>query len=151
LWPAYGDAASRGDIDWIERTLSRSLLAAAAVATALSLALLALSRTLIDVWIGGAVAVSGSLLIVLALWKPLEGAGMAVAIFLNGAGIIRFQIVTACLMAAGTLLLKPWLVALWGPAGAPAVTALLFTCLNLVPMAFYIPGVLRNMRAIRSR
>src|SRR5207248_1138716 len=25
LWPAYGEAASRGDVDWVVRTLKRSL------------------------------------------------------------------------------------------------------------------------------
>ena len=147
LWPAYGEAVARRDIGWVQQSLKRSFVFACAFSLSCSILLFLLSPWLVQHWVGNSVVLSTGVLAALSLWKVLEGSGLALAMFLNGAGIIKFQLVTACLMAAAAFAIKPYLVGTWGIAGAPASTALVYLVIVLIPLAFYLPRVLHRLRA----
>ena len=146
LWPAYREAISRGDVPWVKRTLRRSLTLAIGLSLAASLMLVLAGPLLVAHWVDAAVPPSRTLLWMLGLWKVFEGAGLALAMFLNAAGIVRVQVLTALIMLAATVLIKPWMVGEYGIAGAPMSTAMIYFCVTLVPLAFVIR---RELRAIR--
>ena len=146
LWPAYGEAIARHDMAWVTRTLRRSLSMAVGLSVLASSLLVAAGPFLIDLWVGGAVQPSMPLLLVLAVWKVLESAGLALAMFLNGAGLIRLQVYSACLMAAAALVAKPWLVREIGIVGAPLATAVIYLMLTLLPFSLMLPGLVRKLR-----
>ncbi|WP_197284675.1 lipopolysaccharide biosynthesis protein [Piscinibacter sakaiensis] len=132
LWPAYGEALARGDADWVRRTLRRSLLLAGGGAAVLSLGLVVFGPWILRTWTGSELGVGRGLLIAFAVWKVLEAIGLALAMFLNAAHLVRFQVgvalVTATAAIAGKLLLTPLLGpagVLWASAGAFAVCCLL--------------------------
>jgi O-antigen/teichoic acid export membrane protein len=56
LWPAYGEALTRGDVSWVLRTLKRSLLIALVVAGLPSVALVVFGRSVVQWWAGPLVA-----------------------------------------------------------------------------------------------
>jgi O-antigen/teichoic acid export membrane protein len=147
LWPAYREAISRGDVAWATKTLKRSLIIAFGVSISASLLLVLSGNWLLQHWVGGAVTVGLPLLLALGLWKILEGVGMAVSLFLNGAGVIRFQVMTACAMLVVAIPLKPWLVSRWGIVGAPLGTAAIYALVTLIPLAFVIRRVIREIKS----
>jgi Na+-driven multidrug efflux pump len=86
------------------------------------------------------------LLVALGVWKVLEGAGLALAMYLNGAGIIRLQLVTACVTAAAALVAKPLMVQEWGVVGAPLATAAAYLAFTLLPLVLWLPRTWRQPR-----
>lgn len=148
LWPAYREAIFRGDLPWVRRTLRRSLNLAIGLSFAASLVLVLAGPWLMWHWVGAAVPANPALLWMLGLWKILESAGLALAMFLNGAGVVRLQVLTALIMLAATVLIKPWMVGELGIVGAPMTTALIYFLVTLVPLAFVIRRELRRIRAL---
>lgn len=118
LWPAYGEAAARGDIAWVRRTLRRSLILTVIVASVFSLTLVLLGPTLIKWWVGGVVAPPLTLILALGVWKVIEAVGNAVAMFLNGVNEIAIQAVFGVIAAVATILLRIWWVRALGLPGA---------------------------------
>lgn len=147
LWPAYGEALARGDVSWITRTLRRSATMAAMFALISALLLVMAAPKLIALWVGDKVVVGLPLLLSMALWRILEGTGFAFGMFLNGCGIIRFQVISSCLMAFCAIALKPMLVSKIGIAGAPLVTAVVYLALTLVPLAFLLRGMVLKLQS----
>lgn len=144
LWPAYREAIVRGDADWARRTLTRSILVAAAYTGALSLPLVALSPWIIRHWVDGAVAPPFMLLLGLGLWKIAEIVGVALAMFLNGAHAVKPQVVISLTAAAIAVALEIALVRAFGVAGAPWATLIAFVGAALVPYAILTPRILKR-------
>lgn len=144
LWPAYGEATARGDRDWSSRTLVRSLQLVAITSGLLSLVLIIAGPWLLSLWVGHAVSVSLLLLVSLGIWKTLDSVGNALAMYLNGRGMLRIQALLGTLMAIVAVTLKLLLVERLGVAGAPLATAIAYSVCILAPLAWIIP---RSMRA----
>ena len=145
LWPAYGEALSRGDSTWVRLTLRTSILAAAGIAAAVSVGLVLLAPAILHLWVGGAVIPQQLLLIALAVWKVVESVGIASAMFLNGARSVRFQVACAVPTAVCALALKVTLLPQIGISGVVWATVIAYIGLTLVPVAFKAPSLLRGI------
>lgn len=150
LWPAYGESIARGDIQWVKRTFLRSVLIAFLLASVASVLLVGFGREIISLWVGPKVVPSLLLLAGLGIWSVLSAIGNAVAMFLNGANIIRFQVVCAILVAASAILAKILLTQLIGIPGVVWGTVIAYTVLSLIPTVVIVPKLLRAMEQ-RSR
>lgn len=146
LWPAYGEAISRGDVGWVRSTLARSVAAALVVAVPVSVPLVLWGGEIIRLWVGPGVAPSFSLLLGLGAWTVMSCAWGAVAMFLNGANALRIQVVCTLLMAGGAILLKVFLSRsvglsgiIWGGVAAQCMFIIL-------PIALFLPGMLEGIR-----
>jgi O-antigen/teichoic acid export membrane protein len=148
LWPAYSEAIARGDIAWVRKTLKRSLLMAALFSASAAAVLLLLGPWLIVLWVGPVLQVPTSLLLALGLWKTFEGVGFALAMFLNGAGLLRFQMINAWLMAVAVVAVKAPLVVQYGLTGAPMTTAAIYLIVTLIPLAVLVPRMLRRLTPV---
>jgi O-antigen/teichoic acid export membrane protein len=135
LWPAYGEAIARGDQAWVRKTLLRSLSAAIVTTSVLSTILVIFGARLITLWTGPAVDPPFMLLLGLGLWKVMEAGGNSVAMLLNGANVIRFQLALAALMAVLAIVLKVILVAQIGISGV--IWATILADLVTVPPTFW--------------
>jgi O-antigen/teichoic acid export membrane protein len=150
LWPAYGEAVARGDGAWVQRTLKRSLQLAVGIAAVASLLLLVLGPQIMALWVGAAVLPPMLLLLALACWKVVEAAGVALAMFLNGAQVVRLQVWCALPTAAVAIGLKLLWVPLWGVAGAVWASVAAYLVFTALPVAWRLPGLLRALpRAAR--
>jgi hypothetical protein len=109
--------------------------------TAVSLAVI--TNPVVHLWVSPELTLSSSLLIANALWLTLIGTGNAFGMLLNGAGIVRLQIVAALLyggVAFGLKLILPhWLDA----AGIVWATVIAYGGL-VVPL--YARAALRYVR-----
>ena len=145
LWPAYGEAISRGDVPWVRRTLVRSTARMALFALGCGVVLVAFGRPILHLWVGPLVTPPLSLLAGFAAWTVLASAGSAVAAFLNGAGRLRFQVVTAVAMGIAALTLKILLARSVGLSGIIWGTVAAYTACTAIPMARYIPRLIATL------
>jgi O-antigen/teichoic acid export membrane protein len=147
LWPAYGEAISRGDMLWVRKTLGNSMLIAVTVGSLISGTLLLLAPSLIYWWVGHRIHPPFVLLLGLAVWSVIDCGGGALNSFLNGASIIRFQVIVACLFGVGCLGLKIFFIRRYGLVGVPWASILAYGLLSVLPFALYVPRILKGMES----
>jgi O-antigen/teichoic acid export membrane protein len=147
LWPAYGEAIARGDIAWVRRTLLRSLAFGFAVTSAVAIVLVVFGVEIVHAWAGDDVTPSMWLLSGLGIWMVISGTANAVAMFLNGASVILFQVVVALVMGAAALAAKIWFAQAVGLPGVVWGTIVAYTLFTIVPLLYYVPRVLRRLEA----
>jgi O-antigen/teichoic acid export membrane protein len=146
LWPAYGEALGRGDSEWAVRTLARSVAAGALVA-GVGAAFLTLGMDVILAhWVDRAVAPQRTLLLGLAAWTVLEAVGVAYAMFLNGAGVVRMQVLLATLLAIGAPLARIALISHYGVDGAPWGLVCAYLVTTALPLALLTPRLIASVR-----
>jgi O-antigen/teichoic acid export membrane protein len=150
LWPAYGEAFSRGDRAWLRRTVVVSLVGTVVVATLMSGALCLTARPLLRLWVGNDLGSPTALLVGLAIWTVLNASGHSLAMFLNGVGALRLQAACALAMTAVVLVLKVLLARSWGLSGVVWGNIAGFTILDTVPMAVFVPWLLTRDRLARA-
>lgn len=126
LWPAYGDAVARGDIDWVRRLLRLSLVLGVGAASALSLVLVVAGPSLLHYWVGNAVEVPLGLLLGFAVWKVLEAFANAAAMFLNGINALGIQLLFAVVSVITSVALKIWFIGLFGLPGVMYATCVAY-------------------------
>jgi O-antigen/teichoic acid export membrane protein len=145
LWPAYGEAISRGHFVWVRHTLRSSLLTVLGATSLASCLLLLLSHKLLHWWVGSRIHPPFLLLLGLAIWTVIGCCGDALASFLNGASVIRFQVIVASIFGIGCLISKVFLVHRFGIIGVPWATIVAYLVLNAMPCALYIPSFVRRL------
>jgi O-antigen/teichoic acid export membrane protein len=146
LWPAYREALSRGDTGWVRRTVRRSIRLSLTVAGLISAVLVVLGIPLITLWVGTSVQPSFGLILAVGIWTTLNAVGTAVAMFLNGAQVMRFQVVTAVLMATANILLSIALTSRIGVAGVVWGSVVAYSLFTLIPVAIYMPRLLDRLK-----
>ncbi len=146
LWPAYGEAITRGDVDWVRKTLIRSLALVLIFTVPPSLFLVLLGGPVAELWVGPEIVLPFLLLLGLGLWTVLGGAGNAASMFLNGANVIRPQAVLALLMAAVAITGKILLAESIGIAGIIWATVLSYAVLVAIPYVALVSKTLSSLR-----
>jgi O-antigen/teichoic acid export membrane protein len=131
LWAAYSDAHAREDRVFIRNTLRRSMAVSLAVGAGLSMLLLIFGTRLASLWTEHTIDVPWALLAIFALWTPLEAAGIAVAYYLNGTGIIREQMVVVLAFCALALPAKVFATMHWGATGLVAATVVAYAITHI--------------------
>ena len=144
LWPAYGESIARGDTAWVKTTLLRSLKIVLTLTSIPAIFLVAFGAKMVRLWVGPEITPSFLLLLGLGLWMLLHSAGSGVAMFLNGANVLWFQVVCASLMASGAFVAKIVLARHVGLPGIIWGTVLAYVVCTAVPLAIYVPRLLRN-------
>jgi O-antigen/teichoic acid export membrane protein len=145
MWPAYGEAMTRGDLGWVKRTLRRSFMAAVAVSVVAAAALSVGGRMVLELWVGRAVEPTPLLLVALTVWMIIASALGPLAMFFNGAGVVRFLAICATLAMIANLLISivlTNLIGISGPAWGSGISQAVFV---LIPSAFYIPRLLSHL------
>ncbi len=154
LWPAYREALARGDVPWVKRAVGVSVALCVALNVLWGLTLVFYGGTILRWWVGPHVVAPLGLRVSLAAWGALTGLGGPFAMFLNGAGALRFQAVCAWAMAAASIALAYVLIPRLGVTGAAVAMVSAQTLCIIAPSAVYVPRVLRRMSlerlAVRS-
>lgn len=147
LWPAYGDAAARGDHRWAWQTLRRSLVLGVGSAAVLSGVLVAAGPQLIRWWVGEGLAVPFALLAGLGLWRVIEAAGNAGAMFLNGVNRLQIQALAAVTCVIVSVPLRLWWTQLFGLPGVIWATVVSYA---LVALPFMFMAVRSELTRTES-
>jgi O-antigen/teichoic acid export membrane protein len=147
LWPAYGEAISRGDIAWVRRTIIRSLLVVVSVSAVAATILLFLSPSILHLWVGSRIHPPFLLLLGIAIWTIVNCGGDALGVFLNGATNIRFQVIVATGFGMTCVATKVLLLQRFGIVGIPWATVLTYMLVNVPPYIWYVPLLLKRLGA----
>lgn len=116
-WGAYAEAAARGDHEFVRRTLRRNL-GLTLLASALGALMLVLTgHWAIATWTHGVVQTSTLVLLLFGLLTIADTSGNALAMFLNGSGIMKPQLGSVIILCAIALPAKFMLVDNYGVAG----------------------------------
>jgi O-antigen/teichoic acid export membrane protein len=146
LWPAYGESISRGDMTWVRRTLRTSLVAVLAISSVVSASLLLFSSRLLYWWVGSRIHPPFPLLLGLAIWTVFSCCGDALSSFLNGASVIRVQVVVASIFGAGCLTAKIIFIRHYGVPGIPWAAIVSYAVLVILPYSFYVPRTVSRIQ-----
>jgi O-antigen/teichoic acid export membrane protein len=136
LWPAFADAIARRDGSWIRRALMLSLAGSCGAGIALSAVLLLGANWAVAVWLGPDARLSLSLLWANAVWLVLQSFGIVAAMFLNGASVVKFQIVQALSFGVLAFGLKLILASHFGAPGIVWATDIAYAVL-VVPLCVW--------------
>ena len=101
LWPAYGEAMARGDHEWVHRTLARSIQLAAFASILFSSLLIVGANEILTRWVVPGFSASPALRLGLGALTIVMTMGMAVAMYLNAANLIRVQVILRVGVGAG--------------------------------------------------
>jgi O-antigen/teichoic acid export membrane protein len=145
LWPAYGEAIARGDLEWARRTLKRSLVAVFGGTVIASAALLLIAHRLIAWWVGPSISPPFVLLLGLAGWVVVECCGNTLSVFLNGAGIIRFQAIMLSIFGVACLVLKVFFIRRFGIVAVPWATLLTYVPVVGIACAIFLPRAMKHL------
>lgn len=143
LWPAYGDALARGDHAWVRRTFRRSLLLTGGLAGVGGLILALASRPVIAYVVGPQVVPSRPLIATFVLYVLVVSISAPLAMYMNGAHILRFQVVTSLAMGITNVPLSIVFTQHLGVSGPVLGTVVAQTVCTLVPCAIFLPRHLR--------
>ena len=137
LWPIYRSALATGNHAWVARTLRFSTALALGGALLISPLIMASHDHLLDVFAPGHPGASLVLLAGFAIWTCFEAAGTSIATFLNSASVLRFQVVSASVLAIAAVLAKVWVLVAWSPDLLPWATSSVYAAVFVVPLAFF--------------
>lgn len=137
LWPAYGEAIARGDIAWAKRVLKKSLLVTVAAAAFSSGILAIFGQDIIRAWTGNILEIPSSLLFAIAAWKIVEAAGVAISAYLNGSGVVGFQVVIGLTTFVVAMALKWFGLINFGLVALPLGMASAYILFALVPIYLF--------------
>lgn len=146
LWPAVGDAMARGDLLWVKRALRHALLTTVFVAGGLSLALALSIGEITRFWLGVLTPPALALTAALAAWTLVDALGAVSGAFLNGANVLRAQVLIAVALGAiafgGKWLLTPQ----FGAAGAVLASLVAYCCISAPAQVFIFRRLLAKPR-----
>ncbi len=147
LWPAYGEAIARRDGKWVGRILKKTLLISLLTSMVLSTTFFCLGDELLSLWAGHHIATPIALLLGMALWKIIEAVGNTVAVYLNGHGLIREQVLMSVMTGFSAICGKFYLVQNWGVAGAIWATIMAYLGFSAVPLYYLVKKTFRVQSA----
>jgi O-antigen/teichoic acid export membrane protein len=137
-WPAYGEALTRGDSEWIRQTFTRTIRLSLLIAIPFAVILFTWGDVIIRIWAGPAVVPSAALLAGVSIWSVLLVLGSVIGALLNGLHVVKFQEINALLMATANILISIFRVKQIGTIGAIFGTISAYTIFSLLPCWYYI-------------
>jgi O-antigen/teichoic acid export membrane protein len=150
LWPAYGEAAERGDVGWIRRTLARSLWAGITVSLGTGIVAVLFMPTILRHWLGPQLHTPLLLVGGLALWMVMQASAASVSVLLNGLNVMKPQIAIACVFTPTCILLKILLTQSAGLPGTVCASLLSYFGVTLIPYCIIVPRVLEKLHQSRT-
>lgn len=145
LWPAFSDAFARNDHAWARRTLRRAITWGAWVNISGALLLVVLGQQLVDLWVGaGRLEMPWLLLVSFGVWTALNAVSGPMAMLLNGAHVVTFQVVCAVAMAVSNIALSIAFTHWLGVAGPVLGSVVAQTACITVPSLVYVSRMWRE-------
>jgi hypothetical protein len=86
-------------------------------------------------WIGTGFSASLALRLGLGSWAIVATVGLAVAMYLNAANLMRVEVACAVVWVPASVVLKVILVSRWGLAGIPWATVMAYLAFVAAPLA----------------
>jgi O-antigen/teichoic acid export membrane protein len=125
LWPAYGEAAARGDWSWVMRTFKRTVLGGFIIQIPIFFLVAIFGRIVIRVWAGQEAVPDWTLLMALNVWYLVAVWNVCSSTILNGLDHMIGQSTYGPILAFAALLTGFFLAPRHGAAGVTISVALI--------------------------
>ena len=136
IWPAYGEAISRGDVAWVGRVFWRSLRVIFLLAVPTCTFLVLTGPWIIRTAMGKTLQVPISLLITLGIWGIVVAMSIPASMLLNGAGAMKVQAIVTSVSSLANLALSIFLTRRLGVIGVCLGSTI--TQLTIVTPAYFV-------------
>lgn len=136
IWPTYREALAANHHEWAFKIFKKSTLLAAAYAACFGILMAILFELVTGLWIGHSLKVSGVLIWGFAAWHVMEAIGTSIAMLLNAASIVRYQVFVGCIFALTCLSIKILALQYYTPDALPWITVISHLLLSLIPILF---------------
>lgn len=146
LWPAYAEAKSRGDHDWVLKTFAKSLCYTAITTIIFGLAIIFAGRMAVSMWTSGAIIPGNALLIGFGIWSVILASIQAVALFLNGCGELHGQAIGAVLFPVPLFYLTPIMLRHFGLSGAVFALIISYSIFGMMPLLWSVAKLRKKLQ-----
>ncbi len=143
LWPAYAEAAARGDMAWVRKTFQRVMIATMTLVFLSCIAVMFYGRTIIRHWAGQAAVPSQSLIVMMCLW-------VIISTFMNNTSCVlvalnktRLQAWASVAAAGANIAATIWLVQRIGVVGVIVGTIASYLLILVIPQTWQASRVLQ--------
>jgi O-antigen/teichoic acid export membrane protein len=151
LWPAFGEALSRGDYMWARHALSRASAWTFLIGGIIASVTVVFGKVLVAHWIGHSVDPPNALYSGVAVMIWVLSCGGVVAAFMNNEGLVQRQVAIYFLTVVVSLTLKVIFMRKWGISGIPWATSISFGGIYCVFGMALIHRHLATLTSVRSR
>ena len=145
MWSANGEALQRGEYQWVREATRKIALISVLFSTAATIGILLLMKPALWILTDGTVETDYSLLIGMCLYQIIVSFTNPYFMILNGAGIVRFQIVNYLIYAVISLPMKFLLGERYGAMVIPWIG------LGTYLLILTVPTMLRSFQVIGQR
>lgn len=144
LWPAYGEAISRGDCGWVANTLKRSMQYTVILVAGSCIGLVLFGDSALRLWLGNSALYSIPLFVTFAIWTLLKSAGATYSMFLNGMNIVRSQVILSLTFAFSSIFAKLYFGEKFGLIGLLWALIGTYGVFVALPYIVMTPSILRK-------
>lgn len=144
LWPAFNEAISKGDLIWVRKTFNKAMKLSIGFGAVISLPLLMFGKQIIFYWVGGVYIPSWMLLFGFYLFVFQANYGGVMSTLLNGANMLRKQIVFIGLASVTSLFLKFTLTKQFGIEGIIWATLISYSVFYILPTWFIAQNFMKK-------
>ena len=148
-WPAYGEALGRGDMAWIRKHLTQSLILYTTFAIVVCGLLAVFCRPILHLWVGDAIVATPLLVLALMASGIMASVANVFAFFLLSVAMHRPLIMAQALLMLITLPLSMLLIPRLGPPGAAIAAAAGYALAFVLPGLFYRDRLLSRLQGFR--
>lgn len=150
LWPAYREALTRGDNEWVKTIFLKSLRWSILLSILGAIILTLGGTELISLWAGPEAVPTSSLLLGCAIWMVIVTIGTAQAALLNSMQLIGTQIRVALVTTAVNLGLSIVLIEHMGVEGAVWGSIIAYTLCALIPLSLTLRRKLNELLQVAA-
>ena len=143
LWPAYSEAAARGDYSWISHTFKMSVFISFTWSACAGILLVIFSPQLVTLLVNKEAIPDISLLFAMLLTSVLFAVGQCIAMLVNGLGELRLQTILAPVSAISNIVLSLLLGHLIGVSGVALSTGI---CILLFSLGFSGSDIINKLK-----
>jgi O-antigen/teichoic acid export membrane protein len=150
LWPAYAEAWTRGQIQWIRAAygrMRRMTVFTLAIACAI---LIPFGRAIIRIWAGPVAVPAMPLLLLMCVWMGIYAVTTNQACLMAATGRVRRQAAASALAAVANLALSIYWVRTMGTFGALLGTVVSYIVFILLVSSFEVRSILRTKPPIAA-
>jgi len=138
LWPAYAEAISRNDINWVQKTIKRMLKYSLLGGILFALSFYIFGPFVIEIWVRHDLQISKSLLLGFSFYSLIWILVGNVAVILNSGKFLKFQLMILSTTAVIAILLKLYLIKSFGISIIIWLTNFTFLFFFIIPAYFFI-------------
>ena len=147
LWPTYREALAKADYPWVFKIFKKSAIVAVVYSASIAIVLALSIEFITKIWLGRSLDIPASLIWGFVIWQIIDSLGTSIAMLLNAASIMKYQLIVGFSFAVICFSLKITTLSYFGTHVLPWTTVFCYLLLNLLPTYIYLPKLIKNIHS----